>query len=49
MPHLLILNEGQEAGLPVWRFAAAREEAVYVHAPALSLEHFAKGEREVKA
>ena len=35
MAHLLILNEGEEAGLPVWRFAASRDEATYVYAERL--------------
>lgn len=33
MPHILILNEGQQAGMPVWRFAWSRGEAVFLHAP----------------
>lgn len=32
MPHLLILNEGRQSGLPVWRCAASRDEATYVYA-----------------
>ncbi|HUY89343.1 MAG TPA: hypothetical protein VMV10_11460 [Pirellulales bacterium] len=32
MPQLL-LQEGRQFGVPVWRFAVSRGEAVYVHAP----------------
>lgn len=35
MTHVLILNEGEESGQPVWRFANSREEATYVHAQRL--------------
>lgn len=32
MRHILILNEGKEAGAPIWRFAGSRGEALYVYA-----------------